>query len=174
MTVLHYEWPEVRADYWRAAAGMALTGIPLLLVRPGAILFWVLLAMFALFAVFGFRTLMRHRMEVDAGPDVVTRRGGGFWGSFSRSVDLAKLRRMKLRYFSPRRDRRDGWMQLRLWDDRTALSVDTALAGFETVLEHAVSAAARNRLVLDPSTRANLAGLGVRVRIDDETGALEP
>ena len=174
MTVLHYEWPEVRADYWRAAAGMALTGTPLLIVRPGAIVFWILLAMFALFAVFGFRTLMRHHMEIKVGSNAVTRRGSGVWGRFSRSVKLAKLRRMKLRYFSPRRDRRDGWMQLRLWDGRTALSIDSALAGFDTVLEYAVSAAARNRLVLDPATRANLSGLGVRVRIDDATGALEP
>jgi hypothetical protein len=70
---------------------------------------------------------------------------------------------MKLAYYSTRRDRKSGWMQLKLAAGRSRLSLDSRLDGFERLVRHAALAAAGRDLELSEATAANLHALGIRV-----------
>src|SRR5260370_39944629 len=63
----------------------------------------------ALFAVFGIRTALRHCMFIE-----VTEAALQSSGLLQASISWSKLDRMKLSYYSTRRDGRGGGMQLKL------------------------------------------------------------
>ena len=70
---------------------------------------------------------------------------------------------MKLGYYSTRRDRKSGWMQLELGAGRARLSLDSRLDGFDRLVRFATAAAAERELELSEATAANLSALGIRV-----------
>ena len=98
-------------DYLRALAGLVPTGVLLVIFPLGGIAIGVLGSLAAIFGIFGARTALRHgtRFEVD---DAELRA----IGICRRAIvcGLAELDRMKLAYYSTRRDRKAGWMQLEL------------------------------------------------------------
>jgi len=63
----------------------------------------------AVFGIFGLRTVLRHRTSLEMS-DTELRASG----ALRRRISWAELDRMKLSYYSTRRDRRSGWMQLEL------------------------------------------------------------
>ena len=86
------------------------------------------------------------------------------------AIDIARLDRMKLSYFSTKRDRSDGWMQLAIGSagGRT-VKVDSALDGFYDIVERAARAAAASGLELSHATRVNLRSMGISVAGQEET-----
>ena len=77
---------------------------------------------------------------------------------------------MKLSYFSTKRDRTDGWMQLTVGSagGRT-VKIDSSLDGFHDVVERAARAAETTGLTLSEATRANLRAMGISVAGQEET-----
>src|SRR5207237_10135110 len=118
MTRHAYPHSALFGDYLRAAAGFFPT-IAVLAVVPVGIVGGTMLAGFAaLFAVFGFRTALRHCTSIE-----VTEAGLQSSGLLRASIWWSKLDRMKLSYYSTRRAGRGGWMQLKLgagWPTRRA------------------------------------------------------
>ena len=85
-------------------------------------------------------------------------------------VEWNRLDRMKLSYFSTKRDRSDGWMQLAVGSAGGRLvKVDSALDGFYDIVERAARAAEGLRLELSPATRVNLRSMGISVAGQEET-----
>jgi hypothetical protein len=84
-------------------------------------------------------------------------------GLWRTAITWNALDRMKLAYYSTRRDRKSGWMQLQLGACRARLSLDSRLDGFERLVRHAALAAAARNLPLSEATSANLQALGIRV-----------
>ena len=79
------------------------------------------------------------------------------------TIPWAALDRMKLAYYSTRRDRKAGWMQLQLGAGPARLTIDSRLDGFEQLVRHATIAAASRNLDLSEATAANLQALHIRV-----------
>lgn len=157
MTVHRYPMPALVADYARAGAGLALTAGPLALVPAAPVVAWVLAALAALFALFGLRTLARQ-----AGPVRCDDGGVTVGGPLGGTVPWAELGRMRLAFFATRRDRRQGWMQLRLGRARgRTVTIDSAIEGFDAIVRRATAAAAANGVTLDDTTRANLDAMGI-------------
>jgi hypothetical protein len=79
-------------------------------------------------------------------------------------VEWRRLDRLKLSYFSTKRDRSDGWMQLAVGSTggRT-VKIDSSLDGFHDVVERAAHAAGDTGLTLSEATRANLKAMGITV-----------
>ena len=76
---------------------------------------------------------------------------------------------MKLSYFSTKRDRSDGWMQLSLGSTGSrTLRVDSALEGFYDIVERAARAAETAGLPLSVATLANLRSMGITVAGQEE------
>src|SRR5260370_15008004 len=109
MTRHAYPLSALFGDYLRAAAGFFPT-IAVLAIEPVGIVGTTMLGGFAaLFAVFGIRTALRHCMFIE-----VTEAALQSSGLLQASISWSKLDRMKLSYYSTRRDGRGGWMQLKL------------------------------------------------------------
>ncbi len=172
MTRHLYPWPALRADYLRAGVGLALTGAPMFAIQAGATAFAVLGILAAIFLALGLRTGLRQasRFESD---DAEVRRTGPVLPLYPpRRVAWDGIERLRLRFFSTRRDRTGGWMQLTVGDGAGALGFDSSLDGFESIARRAAAAAGRNGLPLNDATRVNLAALGIRIdaaeaRVDD-------
>src|SRR5712675_563466 len=73
-------------------------------------------------------------------------------GLLQTSIWWSKLDRMKVSYFSTRRDGRGGWMQLELRAGWSSLRVDSRIEGFSELVVAAAKAAEMRCLSLDPAT----------------------
>lgn len=156
---LRYPQQTLVADYMRAATGVVLCGAPLVLLDVNRWLAALLLAGFVLFALFLVRTVLRHRTRYVLGPDTLC--ADGPTGTL---VEWSRLDRLKLSYFSTKRDRSDGWMQLSVGSTGGRLiKVDSALEGFHDIVERAAQAAEVTGAPLSDTTRANLRSMGIVV-----------
>ena len=146
----------VLAEYACAALGLLFALGPFAVATPLAPVAGVLAALGALFAAFGVRALLRHRTCLR-----LSERGLTVDGPLPRHLPWERLTRCSLGYYSTRRDRRGGWMQLRLKAQTRSLRIDSRIEGFETIARRAAAAALARGLALDPATVENLRALGV-------------
>jgi hypothetical protein len=157
MSYYAYPTSALLGDYLRSAAGVVPVTAILVMLPLGNVATSVLGVFAALFAGFGIRTIIRHgtRFEMTASALRTSglRRASIVWG---------ELDSMKLAYYSTRRDRRDGWMQLELRSGRSSVRLDSRITGFTELVEMSVRAAEARGLAPNAATLANLAALGVR------------
>jgi hypothetical protein len=156
MTRLAYPGRAMLGDYLRAAAGLVPTAAVLATVRVSVAAAAFLASAAALFLFFGIRTALRHGTRVELNEAVLRASG-----PLAQSIVWSELDGIKLAYYSTRRDRGGGWMQLQLRAGRSVLRLDSRIEGFAVVVERAARAAAARRLPLDAATAANLQSLGV-------------
>ena len=142
-----------------------LCGLPLVLIDVNRWIAAILLAGFVLFVAFFVRTALRQHTRYVLGPDTLCADGPA--GSL---VEWGRLDRMKLSYFSTKRDRSDGWMQLAVGSaGARTVKVDSALEGFYDIVERAARAAETTGVELSVATRANLRSMGISVAGQEET-----
>jgi hypothetical protein len=145
-------------DYVRAAAGLLPT-TALLATMPASTVGTSILGGFAaIFAAFGLRTALRHGTRLE-----LSETGLRAQGPYRTTIIWAELSRMTLAYYSTRRDRREGWMQLDLGTRRARLRLDSRIAGFDELVRRSALAAADRGLPLSETTLTNLRAIGVRV-----------
>ncbi|WP_180282040.1 hypothetical protein [Azospirillum oleiclasticum] len=156
--VLRYPRTALLGDYARAGAGLAITALPLTLLEVNRWIALPLAAAALLFALFALRTAQRQasRLELDG-------RGATMHGPLGARLAWTDLRGIDLRYYSTKRDRSDGWMQLTLRGDGRRLRADSTLDGFDRLVEAAAAAAVRNGVALAPVTVDNLLAMGIDV-----------
>ena len=111
------------------------------------------------------RTAGRQLSRFESGEEALARTGPSLAGR--RTIAWSELSDLRLRFYSTRRDRARGWMQLKLRSPGGRLSVDSTLDGFDAIARRAAAAAVRNRLALGSATLANLAALGIAVETED-------
>jgi hypothetical protein len=145
-------------DYLRAAAGLVPTFLIFATVSVDTVAGVVLGSFVAIFGAFAIRTALRHGTSLE-----VSETGLRALGLRRTVIAWAALDRMKLAYYSTRRDRRSGWMQMELGAGRARLSLDSRLDGFDRLVRHATLAASANDIELSEATAANLQALGIRV-----------
>ncbi|HTQ34962.1 MAG TPA: hypothetical protein VMI30_12375 [Stellaceae bacterium] len=165
-TATRFTYPvsAMTSDYLRSAAGLVPTTLILCTVSVGVVSAVVLGGFAAIFGAFAIRTGLRHFtiLELDDNELRAT-------GLLSATIAWDRLDRMKLAFYSTRRDRKSGWMQLHLGAGGTRLSLDSRLDGFDRLVRHAAIAAGARGLDLSEATAANLHALGIRV--PDQRGA---
>jgi hypothetical protein len=157
MTRHAYPTPALLGDYARAAVGLVPMAAILTTMSVGIIAATVLGGFAALFAAFAIRTALRHGTQIEATEAALTASG------LRRvSISWSELDRMKLAYYSTRRDRRGGWLQLELRAGPSTLRLDSRIEGFADLVQASVRAAETRGLFLSPATSTNLQALGVR------------
>ena len=162
---LRYPRQTLWADYLRALAGVLLCGLPLVLLEVNRWLAFVLAAGFVLFGLFLVRTALRQSTRYVLGVDTLCAEGPA-----GTLVEWGRLDRMKLAYYSTKRDRTSGWMQLSVGSvGRRTLKVDSSLDGFYDIVERAALAAEALGLDLSRATRVNLRSMGISVAGQEET-----
>jgi hypothetical protein len=153
-----YDVATIRADYLRAAFGLAFTMGPVLLLDPAPVLAWVLIVLAILFAWFALRTGLRQQRWVEMSDEQLT-----LHGPFARRITWSELSRVRLAYYAPRRRSGGGrgWMQLTLNGPGGPIRIDSTLEGFKAIAEHAAQAARNIPLEFDQVTHTNFAALDV-------------
>jgi len=145
-------------DYLRAAAGLVPVGILFATLPVGAVAAGVLGSFAAIFGAFGLRTALRHGTSVEMTDTELRARG------LRRStIHWDELDHMRLAYYSTRRDRRSGWMQLDLRAGDARVRLDSRIDGFDQVVHRAAAVAAARGLALNEATWSNLQALGIHV-----------
>ncbi len=165
MTSYAYPTSAMLSDYFRAAAGFVPATAILATLPVGGASGIVLGTLAALFALFGMRTVLRHGSRFE-----MTETALRSTGLLRASIVWEELDRMRLGYYSTRRDRRHGWMQLELRSRWSSIHLDSRIEGFSELVERSVRAAERRGLPLDAATLANLAVLGVGLCSDAFVG----
>lgn len=158
-----YQYPvkNIIPDYWRAGIGVLIAGVPATFAVGSPLGLAILLPLVALFLGFGIQTAVRQYTRVTVDDDHIATTP---WGG---CIPWPRVERLKLAYYSTRRDSEDGWMQLTLRGDGKRIDIDSRLDGFEAVAARAAVAARRNRVELDPTTLSNYETLGVTVQAED-------
>jgi len=153
-----YPASAVVGDYLRAAAGLVPVGILFASLPVGAVAAGVLGSFAAIFGAFGLRTALRHGTSVEMTDTELRARG------LRRStIHWDELDHMRLAYYSTRRDRRSGWMQLDLRAGGARVRLDSRIDGFDQVVHRAAAVAAARGLPLNEATWSNLQALGIHV-----------
>ncbi|MGO1081118.1 hypothetical protein [Inquilinus sp. CA228] len=156
MTAHRYDMAELGGDYARGAAGVALTALPLILLP----MHWIVAVAFSaaalVFLAFLLRTWLRHRSVIEADDQGIVAHG-----PLGTRIAWRDLSGFRLRYFSVRRDRQRGWMQLDLRGSGRRLRVESTISGFDEIVSQAHDAAVARALPIDDSSQANLMSLGV-------------
>ena len=155
----HYPLRSVSLDYAGSAIGLACSLGPLAYVQPAAAVAWILAAAAAFFLVYFGRTVCRQLTHIEL--DEAGIRARGPLGAAIRWEDLRSLR---LDYYSTRRDREEGWMQLRLRSAQRTIRIDSEVDGFADIARAAAAEAGRRGADVDEATRANLRALGIAQR----------
>jgi hypothetical protein len=160
VNVSRFRYPAsaMAGDYLRAAAGLGPTVLILSATPVGSVAAVVLGGFAALFGAFAIRTARRHGTSLEI--DETALRATGLRQA---TIPWDQLDRMKLAFYSTRRDRKSGWMQLQLGAGRTRIGLDSRLDGFERLVRYAATAAAARGLQLTDATAANLQALGIRI-----------
>jgi hypothetical protein len=160
---MRYDRAALRGDYFRAALGFVFCGGAVWLGEFQGFLAWMFGACALVFALFGARTAIRSVTIYELTGSGLKRSNTLGWRWPERELAFGRLAAFKLRFFSTRRDRTSGWMELSLSDGGAALRLDSNLEGFESVVRAAAKAATARRLAISDTTRSNLASLGVEV-----------
>lgn len=149
-------------DHVRAGLGITITGAPLPWLTGSPIAFAVLAGLTLAFAVFAVATALRHLTVVELSDVDISTSG-------PRRVTLrwTDLDRLNLRFFSTRRDRERGWMQLRLGTGKRTVRLESSIDGFDRIVARALAAARANGVSLDRPTRLNLEALGIVAPSDE-------
>lgn len=156
MSVHRYHRRDLNADLLRAGLGVAACVVPMFFLAPGATATYVLAVPAVFFALFGLRTWLHTRTELTTDETGLT-----VSGMSGARLDWAALDTVKLSYFSTRRDREAGWMQLKLRGGGAKIAVHSTLEDFETVCRQAFHAAQSRDLELSDATARNFAVIGL-------------
>jgi hypothetical protein len=161
MSEVHiHRWP-VRAlsgDIIRGAVACGVALFFLLLIPIASIVFFIVLALGVVFGLYLASTLSRLRSTIEVDEQGV-RLSGGLLGT--KSVKWRELRRFELRYFSLKRDRTEGWMDLKLQGSGQTIAIDDRLDRFHEVLARAWEAARAADVGVSEATHANLIAAGI-------------
>ena len=158
--VARYSYPSsaMVGDYLRAAAGLVPVTLIFATISVDTVAGVILAGFASIFGAFAVRTAVRHGTSLE-----VSETGLRAAGLRHTAIDWAALDRMKLAYYSTRRDRKAGWMQLQLGAGPARLTLDSRLDGFEHLVRHAAAAAAARGIELSEATAANLQALHIRL-----------
>ncbi len=154
----HYPADVLKADGLRAAAGLAVTLGPLALVGFDAhpLVALPLLAGAGLFGWLGLRTLARRGTALRLTPQglVLPR------GFFMVMVRWDQITGVKLRYYSTKKDKSGGWMQLTIQAGRGRCSIESQLVGFDAIAARVAELVLERGLPVDEATKENFLSLG--------------
>ena len=156
MSAYRYPKSALMGDYARGGIGLAITLLPVLATPMMDTLRIIFAVVALLFAGYVFRTWARGSSVVE-----VDDTGIRTVGPFGRAIPWDTLESVTLSYYSTRRDRTEGWMQLDVRGGGNAISIESHIDGFEEILARCGRAANGVGIALSESTVQNFQAAGV-------------
>lgn len=156
MSLHRYPPRTLIGDYVRSVVGLTLTLPPLIIFNPTALITVGLLLTGGLCGFFLLRTIDRHRTIVSVDEDIIA-----VSGLMPATMRWEEVEKLELHYYSVKRDRSGGWMQLTLKKPGVTVKIDSRLEGFLDIVRRAARVGRERDLRVNPVTRANLAALRI-------------
>lgn len=154
-----HRWPvkSLAGDIVRGVVAFAVVAVLTMVVSVGSFGSIAMLALVLLFGLYLAHTVSRLTSVIEIDDDGV-RSSGGLFGS--RAIKWAELQRFELRHFPLTRDRKEGWMDLKLKGGDT-ITIDDRLDRFHEVLARAWEEARKAEVGISDTTHANLIAAGI-------------
>ena len=156
MSIHGYGANALLAHYLRALTGCVIAFSVVLFAGLSSAMLWIAGPIGLLFLVFGIATALRHATKVEVSADGI--RTVGPW---RREILWEDLSKVDLRYYSTKKDRSDGWMQLTIRGKGPRISIESTIDEFERVVSAVATAAAARGVVWSVASVANLKALGI-------------
>jgi hypothetical protein len=159
MSAEAYRWPRaaIMADYWRSGPAFSACFVAALLVPPLSIGFAVFATLALVFGLYLGQTVLRARTTATLVPDGLAI--SGYFGD--QIIRWDTLDGFALRYYTLRRDKEAGWLDLKLAGGGAKVTLDDRIDGFRPILERAWDAARERDLGISSATYANLTAAGL-------------
>lgn len=154
-----YRWPHAAmlADYLRSGIGFGASLIFMLLVPPLSLAFLFFAVLMIVFGLYLALTVMRARTVLKLEPEGLV--ATGILGT--KVIRWDALDQFALRYYTLRRDKEAGWLDLKLRSPAAAITLDDRVDGFRAILERAWQAAQARDIGISSTTYANLTAAGL-------------
>ena len=153
---MHYPSHAIRVEFTYTIVGLLFSLVPITLTPALPEICGILSFLALLFFLFGLRTIIRQYTSIEISENKIS-----VSGLLGFSITWSEIQELKLSYFSTRREKSDGWMQLKLGAHNHTLRVDSSLSGFSKLVSEAVKNTLGNGLKFSPKTIQNLKVLGV-------------
>lgn len=156
-----YRYPvsSLRGDYFQAGIGMSITGLLLIGASSVPVMFVIIGSLFALFAGFGIKTWSKHMTLIQIEPD-----GLQIFGLRRRQVSWEDLSGAKLRFFTVKRDRDAGWMELTLFTDKGKVKIESSIDGFNEIAASVAKTVESKNVVIDETSVENFNAIGIATK----------
>jgi len=156
-----YRYPisELRGDYLRAGAGMVFFGLLLIGASSVPVMFVIIGSIFCLFLGFAVQTWSRHMTLIQIEPD-----GLRFYGLRRQEISWDDLTKAKLRFFTVKRDRDAGWMELTLFKGKAKTKIDSRIEGFNDIAAAVARTVEDKGVVIDENSVENFNALGIKTK----------
>jgi len=89
-------------------------------------------------------------------------------GPLGRRIAWRDINKVALKFYSTRRDKNEGWMQLTLFSKAEKMTLESSLNGFNDIANNVVQAGFRNNAEMDETTMENIASMGITINMADE------
>lgn len=158
MTSHNYPSASILVDYAKAMSGLAISLLSLFLFGVSGILNIFLFCIAIIFLLFAIKTFIRNGTTVYLSEEEI------LVTSILLRKKLLKLHEtkgLKLNYYSTRRDRERGWMQLSIYDKKQKISIDSSISNFESIAKKIANMAKKNEITLSNRTINNFRALGI-------------
>ena len=156
-----YRYPvsALRGDYLRALAGMLFTGLLLFGASSVPTVFVIVASIFLLFAGFGLQTWLRHMTMIGIEQD-----GMRIYGIRRRKITWQDLNGTKLKFFTMKRDRDSGWMELTLLTSRGKVKIDSSIDGFNEIAKSVAHAVESREIKIDETSVENFNAIDIQTK----------
>jgi hypothetical protein len=160
MMVYRYRTGRLVGDYLRCGFGLAGLIAAWVLLPSGPRVDIVMGGLTLPFLLFTIRTVWRQTARIEVSDQAITLTSLRLAFFNQGPMAWRDLVSIKLRYYSTRRNRKNGWFTMHLAGPTARIAFDSDLDGFEDMARRAALAARDNGIATDDTTRANLAALG--------------
>lgn len=166
LAIYRYPFRNLVGDYLRAALGVGLLSMPFF-HSFGAhwMISLVLAALLGLFGSFGFATAIRQFSQV-----LADEHGLRLLGPRRVALPWNEISEVDLRYFSTRREKRDGWFQVKVKGKGGQIKADSNLDDFDGFLAFLATAITRHGLPVSRIARENFQAAGFAISAADGEG----
>ena len=156
-----YRYPisALRGNYLRAGTGMIFSGLFLYGASSVPIVFAIVGSIFLLFAGYGIKTFSQHMTMIR-----LDQNGVQIFGLRRRQIIWGDLTGAKLRFFTVKRDRDSGWMELTLMTAAGKFKIESDLEGFDEIAAAVAQEIEAKGIILDETSVENFNSLGISTK----------
>ena len=145
-------------DYFKALIGICFSLVPYLFFKISNELTFIFIFIFIIFVYYGFETFLRNISEI-----IVTDNGIYQKNAILKEKYLSwdKIDTIKLRYFSTRRDKEKGWLELSIYKNNRKIKIYSSITNFSIILNIIANKAKNNNFEINNNTRLNFRAFGL-------------